>query len=417
MPDPQQALTPDSFMAQQSPNSVLGGAGRRLIDVIKGGVKGSNPLPNEGESWLDSPLLTLGVPAVRMAKGQWGAEKQLAPQLVDQLKQADASHQNDTLLQRMNPLNANLLDARAATTGLSMLDPFASASVGNVNQLQDEGRGSEATGQGLTDAGLLAAGEIAPRVPLKAAMRGAGRAMQNNAAGVAELAAHPVASVVKPVARGAISGGGRLLQRMGAEATPPATPAPEPAGPTARMIDVPSRMVQGSPQPPVNLLDQVRGSSPQPPSEFDVTPTQSYSPQPLSAEPQSGTYMADPRTHAEILEGIQSMRGVGQGKVSTQEFGAANTAPVRPARPGFGTAEIPIEERPDMSQFYGKNAVRSNLAKNQRQMGTTPQPTTPRFIAKPDPTADDLAFQDEHMEDILQAAIGQKRLIDQVRGQ
>lgn len=90
-------------------------------------------------------------------------------------------------------------------------------------------------------------------------------------------------------------------------------------------------------------------------------------------------------------------------------------------RTGFGTApgNVPIEERmtppqPNSNEgLYGKTKQRSNLKKNQRQLASPTGSTAPtpkqqvEFVPKENPTPEDLAFQNEHMEDILAATIGQ----------
>lgn len=143
--------TPDT--SQQPPNSFLGGVGRRLSSMVPTAPQTiSEGLKNV--PWLGP------IPQALMGVAQ--NIKQLGPQLVQQAKQGQASHQPGDILPNLN-------DARTAVTAASMLNPFAAGSVANVNQLQDEGRGSEAAGQGLTDAALLAAGGAASRVIPKVA--------------------------------------------------------------------------------------------------------------------------------------------------------------------------------------------------------------------------------------------------------
>jgi len=101
-----------------------------------------------------------GLVMKRLASGQIDAEKQLAPQLVDQAKGAIASHEtqpSDSIMQQIFKRGPSLEDARVATTGLSMLNPFASASVANVNSLQDLGKSNQALQEGIADILPLAA--------------------------------------------------------------------------------------------------------------------------------------------------------------------------------------------------------------------------------------------------------------------
>lgn len=75
---------------------------------------------------------------------------------------------------------------------------------------------------------------------------------------------------------------------------------------------------------------------------FSETPP--VQPKPSVKPVERGTYVADPRTHEQILQGAQDMTGGGQGKVAMQEPGAAPPVAPRAVRPGFGTAKVPIEE-------------------------------------------------------------------------
>lgn len=74
----------------------------------------------------------------------------------------------------------------------------------------------------------------------------------------------------------------------------------------------------------------------------------------------------------------------------------------------------------NMEGYYGKYAGKSNLNANQRQLASptaaaSPNPTVPKqqvtFVPKAEPTAEDLQFQDQNLAAILQATLGQLRLV------
>lgn len=298
---------PQGAQVGEQPDSFLGGVGRRIKSMAQA---------EENKSLLDRVLETTGPgPLIKVARGLWQSDRQLAPQLVDQVKQAAASHRGDTPLQTASPFNVNLEDARAVTTGLSMLDPFASGSVGNVNQLQGEGRGAEAAGQGLTDAALLAAGLAAPRIGQ------VGQTAKILARPPLRMAAEAAKDI--PVVRGVLKGGAALkdvpgqLRQVWNPPTPEASPAqafsPQPLAVTH---DVPSLQVRPTQGAPANLLDSPAsgaGASRGTQGEFPVippeaAPTQAFSPQPLSAKPAPAQWT--PEMRRTLLEDMGHSEGV-----------------------------------------------------------------------------------------------------------
>lgn len=263
----------------------------RLGDIATSGLKSMNPLPNAGEHWYEAPFVTAGSPIVRTLKGQAQAEAQLAPQFIDQTKAAMSAHQKGSFIDNMTP---NLLDARAGVTLASMLNPFASASVGNVNKLEDEGKGKQAAVEGLTDAGVLAAGEVAPRVvpPVaKAAIRTAvkgGEAVQSLPLPIQLIRHVPVVGHLA----GVLSDIADLVPKTATAATHPATATAiqdaftvlknEAAQPSATFHDIPNFRVESSPQVPTNLLDAAKPAVTGPQGEFQVVPPEGTQP---AAEP------------------------------------------------------------------------------------------------------------------------------------
>ena len=122
------------------PDSVLGGAGRRLKDVVSGIGQTFDPRMQSGEN-----IFTAN-PLARIVKGLYGQEKIAGRQAMEQFKEAGNTP---------DVVNKPLGYLRALVTGASMLNPFAVGSVANVNQLEKEGRHEEALGQGMTDVASL----------------------------------------------------------------------------------------------------------------------------------------------------------------------------------------------------------------------------------------------------------------------
>ena len=92
------------------------------------------------------------LPVYRVGKGFVEAEKEVG-------KQTKQSGKDTAELARQGHYGeAALQGVKTGVTAASTLDPFATSSVANVNQLQNEGKNAEAVGQGLFDAMTLALG-------------------------------------------------------------------------------------------------------------------------------------------------------------------------------------------------------------------------------------------------------------------
>lgn len=144
--------------ADAQPNSVTGGIGRRVMDTLKGLGSTFAP-PRTPAEFLAGPA----VPLLRMGEGAIQSGKQAGGQAIQEAKEAHALPPGNKILKALSYL-------RAANTGLSALDPLASGTVANVNELQDQGRTREAVGQAIPDVAMLAAGTrvgkaLTPDVP------------------------------------------------------------------------------------------------------------------------------------------------------------------------------------------------------------------------------------------------------------
>lgn len=166
------------------PDSFLGGMGRRAIDAVKG-LAALNPAPVTSQETIAQHPMQAAMDAVpglstvaKFVQGQYQGSKEALHQAVDQLHEAWTS--------KGDVATKALQYARAGTTGLSALDPFATGSVTNVNKLSDQGRMGEAAGQGTADALMLGAPKIA---------QGAGAVVSKVAPQIAEKM---YASALKP---------------------------------------------------------------------------------------------------------------------------------------------------------------------------------------------------------------------------
>ncbi len=136
---------PTKTSTSTPPNSVLGGVLRRGGDILSG--IGSTFF---GPPQPDENILT-ATPIARMARGAYQSGKQALGQATQQAK--DAYN-----LPPGTPVTKGLEYLRALTTGVSAFDPLASGTVANLNQLQDQGRTSEAVGQAIPDLAMLGLG-------------------------------------------------------------------------------------------------------------------------------------------------------------------------------------------------------------------------------------------------------------------
>lgn len=135
---------------QSQPDSILGGILRRGMSTVSGVAQTFDP--RQAFSALasgDIPSAIANTPIYRMAHGIVQSEQQAVPQVKQQF--ADAANPKYDV-----PTRA-LRGAQGVVTAASMADPFATSSVVNINNLASQGRTSDATGQGLTDAAMLGA--------------------------------------------------------------------------------------------------------------------------------------------------------------------------------------------------------------------------------------------------------------------
>lgn len=142
---------------QQPDNSIVGGFLRRALQTAKGVASTANPIPSTQELKDSYGFAALPgmAPVVRILQGQYGASKQAVQQAGQELHAANNPDPGADLTTRA------LQYARPVVTAASALDPFATSSVTNVNQLEDKGQNREAIGQGAFDIGALLAGSKA----------------------------------------------------------------------------------------------------------------------------------------------------------------------------------------------------------------------------------------------------------------
>jgi hypothetical protein len=126
--------------------------GTRAADTVTGlGHLIADP-PNEEEKAATLLSGRASLPIYRIGKGFVEAEKEAG-------KQTKQSGKDTAELARQGHYGESALQGvKTGVTAASMLDPFATSSVANVNQLQSEGKNAEAVGQGLFDAMTLALG-------------------------------------------------------------------------------------------------------------------------------------------------------------------------------------------------------------------------------------------------------------------
>lgn len=134
-----------STSTSTSPNSIVGGIGRRVGGILKGVGQTFFGPPQPGENIITA------TPAARIVRGVYQSAKQAGGQAAAQAKEAAAIPPGNKTIKALEY-------ARALNTGLAALDPFASSTVANVNELQDEGRTREAVGEAIPDTALLALG-------------------------------------------------------------------------------------------------------------------------------------------------------------------------------------------------------------------------------------------------------------------
>ena len=202
--------TQDDMSPADEQHPIISSGLKHAGNIVRGMFNTVAQPPEGAIENIASTAGPLGLAATRMVRGQFQAEKQLAPQLSTQVKAAQASHaaQPPVTAQDLfsNPVSAannagpTLEDLRAANTALAMVNPLASASVANVNQLHDEGKPQQAAGEGIVDA--LALGSSLP-----GPARAMGGVLSDSAKGLRGVAADT--STGLPPQRGVVS---KLMQ-------------------------------------------------------------------------------------------------------------------------------------------------------------------------------------------------------------
>lgn len=142
------ADVPEARHKEHSPNSIGGGFGRRAEQTFKGlyDTVAKPPETQDEKALAASPLSAIApVPAYRITKGLIDTEKEAGKQVKEQF----GKHEY----------------ARSGVTALSMLDPFATGTVVDVNRLNDQERGREALGAGTFDVLTLLLGSRLGRAP------------------------------------------------------------------------------------------------------------------------------------------------------------------------------------------------------------------------------------------------------------
>ena len=116
-------------------------AASRAVESGKGLARTFTAPPSTTAEKLAGPAL----PVMRMGEGLIGAEHEAGKQVGEQLKQSYQDFKAGDIVG--GPAHA----ARAAVTTASMLDPFATGTVTDVNRLEDQGRNREAIGDAAFD--------------------------------------------------------------------------------------------------------------------------------------------------------------------------------------------------------------------------------------------------------------------------
>lgn len=146
--------TPPTTPSPVPPDSVLGGFARRAVDTGKSLLESFGPPQTTAER-----LSPLPIPVTRMAEGAIQGEGEAAKQTVSQL----GDMARDIRAGDIRGAAGDYL--RAGTTSASMLDPFATGTVIDVNRLEDQGRQREALGTAAFDTLTLLLGSAFGREP------------------------------------------------------------------------------------------------------------------------------------------------------------------------------------------------------------------------------------------------------------
>lgn len=136
---------------------VAKGFGGRAVDTVKGLYHMVADPPTEKEKASHPPGSfemqgRAALPLYRLKEGFVSGEKEAAAQT----KQSAAD--TAALAKNKEYGAAAVQAAKTGVTGAAMLDPFATGSVTNINELQAQGKGYEAAGAGIFDALTLAIG-------------------------------------------------------------------------------------------------------------------------------------------------------------------------------------------------------------------------------------------------------------------
>lgn len=161
--------------------SVVKNAGQRLKDILKGNLSLLDPrrrtdLGGQADLGALSPYT---IP-MRMARGQLQSEKQLGQQTAQSFRDSGglSAWLKSLVKPPISPVDMEKELARNKTiiNALSMLNPFATSAVANVNDLQNQGRNKAAAAQGSVDAILNALTFVrAPKLstnPIRSATQG-----------------------------------------------------------------------------------------------------------------------------------------------------------------------------------------------------------------------------------------------------
>lgn len=139
-------------LRQARSGGIAGAMVNRVADTVKGVGKFINPLPNEEEQQRQ-------VNPQGMGDVLRGGLESMVPggQYISRLVGGQASAEKEAFGQAKNQFKSGN-NLQGIITAASMVDPFATGPVTNVNRLNEQGKGDQATGEGLTDAIMLGMG-------------------------------------------------------------------------------------------------------------------------------------------------------------------------------------------------------------------------------------------------------------------
>jgi hypothetical protein len=144
-----------SLPAPPKPNTAAGGFVRRAADTAKGLYHTfTDPPRDENEKLLEATGSFL--PGYRMFRGFVSGEAKAGKQAYQQEKDAAKSFKSD-------PVSAGLKAGQGVVTAASTLDPFATGTVTDVNEMENEGRNREAIGTAAFDTLTMLIGGKSPK--------------------------------------------------------------------------------------------------------------------------------------------------------------------------------------------------------------------------------------------------------------